>query len=144
MLFLGFSSDTSVSEKHMVHYQVPAYFAFALLQKIKTKTAYVSRKTFFSCTRKKICVKSSVTTYTVITVLAAFHIVLFSFLYLCFHFVENRVHAWLLLSVFGWGLGLCCCIVFFCFFVFNFPLGSIELADKSNFSFQRFIKTWFT
>jgi len=42
MLFLSFSSDASVSEKRMVHNQVPACFGFALLLEVKPRTAYVA------------------------------------------------------------------------------------------------------
>lgn len=77
MLFLSFGSDVSVSEKHMVHYQVPACFVFALVLKIKARTAYVSCS--FSLQGKKIRFTSCLTTYTVITVLTASHIVLLSF-----------------------------------------------------------------
>lgn len=51
MSFLSFCSGTSASENHMVHYQVPACFGFALLLKIKPRTAICFM--IFSSTREK-------------------------------------------------------------------------------------------
>lgn len=67
MSFLGFCSGTSASENHMVHYQVPACFGFALLLKIKPRTAICFM--IFFLNNKKKSVISCLTTYSVITVL---------------------------------------------------------------------------
>lgn len=113
MSFLGFCSGSSSSENHMVHYQVPACFVFALLLKIKPRTA-ICFMIISSRRKKKIHVKSCLTTYSVITVLTSHHFpyctVFLSLSVLWFH----RVCAWLLLS-FSAELLLDFFGVFFCF-----------------------------